>query len=345
MVPLAIGGVDARIKMISADSPDSRRIILTDADADGRASTFADDSFADVHDPLAPGVDLRWHSDVVNRLARKTRELKASLVVNHWNELPRELRAAILRTIREARISIVDPRVYELDFDRMLHKVARGGGREIRALMRHRFLDPYVRERILWDSPAWRIERALFPVEPLGIAEVYGVSRAAMPDSGLFDKLKNKLRKVHTTRLYGARSAAAFAELFDPDERRRALEAIVDRRYFQRSSIDVEVLTRTRSVHHVFDEGNRPSVDAVEILRESADEALRRDNRFLMLPFPSGTVSEDVSRLRPELQAADVAAGYARRLYESVDGLKKVCLEFRQVLLNGRLVRDYRQSG
>ena len=44
------------------------------------------------------------------------------------------------------------------------------------------------------------------------------------------------------------------------------------------------------------------------------------------------------------LKAADVAAGYARRLYESDDGLKKVCIEFRQVLLNGTLVRDWQQQ-
>ena len=45
-----------------------------------------------------------------------------------------------------------------------------------------------------------------------------------------------------------------------------------------------------------------------------------------------------------ELQAADVAAGHARRLYESNDGLKKVCVEFRQVLLNGTLIRDWLQQ-
>lgn len=58
----------------------------------------------------------------------------------------------------------------------------------------------------------------------------------------------------------------------------------------------------------------------------------------------SADVTEGASHLSPELQAADVAAGYARRLYESDDGLKKVCIEFRQMLLNGTLIRDWQQQ-
>jgi hypothetical protein len=97
-------------------------------------------------------------------------------------------------------------------------------------------------------------------------------------------------------------------------------------------------------ISNVFDEGNRPSVDAIDALREAADDALTRRDRWLLVLPPSGQVVEQSSFESPELQAADLAAGYARRLYESDEGLKKVCLEFRQVLLNGGIVRDWQQD-
>jgi hypothetical protein len=80
------------------------------------------------------------------------------------------------------------------------------------------------------------------------------------------------------------------------------------------------------------------------VLRENANEAIQRNPRLRWLLTSQGEVTEGTSVASPELQAADVAAGYARRLYESEDGLRNVCLEFRQVLLNGSLVRDWRQQ-
>jgi len=80
------------------------------------------------------------------------------------------------------------------------------------------------------------------------------------------------------------------------------------------------------------------------LLRESANDAIQRNPRMRLLLNLKGDVTEGRSDASPELQAADVAAGYARRLYESEDGLKNVCVEFRQVLLNGTLVRDCQQQ-
>jgi hypothetical protein len=326
-------------------------ILLTDVSAE-RQVTFSDDSFANAGDPYAPvvvarlplGVDLRWHQDVVQRLARRSREIKAARVLNHWHELPLDLRRAITRTIREACISIVDSRSYALEFDQMVLNIGRGVGRNGLDQIRQRFLAGYVTDRVMWSSPAWRIQRMLFPGDPFGLGEVYGVSTDRQEDDSLFRALRAKLQKPHSVRLYGARSAAAFAELMDPDERARAVDELIDRRYFGFGDVEASILAKHRSTHHVFDEGNRPSVDAIDALREAADDALTRRDRWLLVLPPSGQVVEQSSFESPELQAADLAAGYARRLYESDEGLKKVCLEFRQVLLNGGIVRDWQQD-
>jgi hypothetical protein len=328
------------------------KIILTDDPDTTVGSTFLDDSFLR-DDPYAPVVvariladaDVRWHAEVVTRLARRSRELKASRVLKHLNELPADLQRAIKRMIRESCISILDPRVYTFQFEQMLSGVGDRLGSAGMARIRQQFLGDFVRNEVLWDSPARRIQRMLFPEPLFDLAEVYGVSSAYDVDDSLFDTLRRKLRKPHSVRLYGARSAAAFAELLDPAERTTVVREIEhDQRYFFWQDIDATVFLRHRSTRQVFDEGDRVTVDAIDLLREGANDAIQRNPRMRWLLTSRGEVTEGTSAKSPELQAADVAAGYARRLYESDDGLKRVCLEFRQVLLNGTLVRDWQQQ-
>lgn len=59
--------------------------------------------------------------------------------------------------------------------------------------------------------------------------------------------------------------------------------------------------------------------------------------------IPGDRPAEDSSKVTPELQAADVAAYHARTLYDE-HGLKAVCDEFRCVIHNAALVRDWQQS-
>jgi len=90
--------------------------------------------------------------------------------------------------------------------------------------------------------------------------------------------------------------------------------------------------------------------DRVVILSDDTGLRIKAKGRRLdqhrvpLLMAEPGQVSEQPSIAVQELQAADLAAGYARRLYESADGLKKVCLEFRQVILNGSVVRDWKPA-
>ena len=52
-------------------------------------------------------------------------------------------------------------------------------------------------------------------------------------DESLFDTLKKTLQKSHPVRLYGARSAPAFAELLDLTERAAVVRSVErDQRYF-----------------------------------------------------------------------------------------------------------------
>lgn len=326
-------------------------IILTDDPSRTRVSTFSDDSYqpytqnAPVVVARIPISDLRWHKDVVERLARRGGEVKASRVLRHWDGLPHDLRRAIKTTIREARISILDPRSYAFEFDGMLSRAARGLGSDVRQRIRKQFLFKYVRDRVLIDSPAFRIQQMLFPDPMLDLSEVYGVSSADIRNDSLFKELRKKLQKPHTVHLFGARSTVAFAEILDPEEQANALRKMQEGGFFARDSVDASIFRKHRATRHVFDEGNSATVGAIEFLRQTAETAVKRLDRFPLMLEGEGEIIEKPSTYSPELQAADLAAGYARQLYESHDGLKKVCLEFRQVLLNGTVVSEWRQEG
>lgn len=93
---------------------------------------------------------------------------------------------------------------------------------------------------------------------------------------------------------------------------------------------------------HVFDEGNRPSVSAIAGLRDAIRQRLATRGQITLTDgTPEGAI-ELRSADTPMLQAADLAGGYARSLYLEL-GLRVVCEEFKGVILNGSMVRDWTQ--
>lgn len=60
---------------------------------------------------------------------------------------------------------------------------------------------------------------------------------------------------------------------------------------------------------------------------------------YVVLSACSGIVGEEDSKVANLIGASDIAAGYARELYESSDGLKRVTEAFDLMIVNGRVVR------
>ena len=89
--------------------------------------------------------------------------------------------------------------------------------------------------------------------------------------------------------------------------------------------------------------GNQTSVAAINELKESVRGGLSKAGLITLPdPIPIGAV-EQSSALTPTLQAGDLAAGYAEDLYRSSEGIRRVCEEFKGVILNGSMVRDWKQ--
>lgn len=312
-------------------------------------ATFADESFkiADDYEPvvnaqLPDWIDLRWYWDLTRKFGG--RELKWQVVRRRWPDLGVELRRATLWALREALIIIIDPRLYRFSIEQTVTATIRQPRTRwpaaFRSWVETHLLPTYISRGILLDSPASRIQDFL---EDHGVmlGGVGGIDGNADEDRTILTDLEGTLGNPHNIRLFGARSAAAFAHLLDPDGRARAIELLLDMRYVNRRLVDGLLLAAGEHIQRVFDEGNRKTVAAIVELQQAVRARLAAQSRLLVPEGTSHRAVELSSRDTPLLQAADITAGYAKTLYAQSDGLKAVCEEFRAVILNGSMVRDW----
>jgi hypothetical protein len=84
-------------------------------------------------------------------------------------------------------------------------------------------------------------------------------------------------------------------------------------------------------------------VSAINHLKDTLREHLQ-DKGLIVLPdgVPEGALEQSSADVTM-LQAADLAAGHARELYLSTEGIRRVCEEFKAVILNGSMIRDWTQ--
>ena len=311
------------------------------------SQTFADESFK-VEDPrglivlgqLPQWVELRWHRDLVKTCGA---DLKWGRVRHRWHDLSHDLRRAVLRDLRDALITIVDSSLYRFDLEQSIVSVV---GRPTSAwpLPFRVWADEQAasveRRRILLDSPAQRIQDFLDDDgDTLGGGRISGNTDESQ---SILADLEQSLTKSHTMRLFGARSAAAFSSLLNRADWVQAFEELWDMRYVAPARLSAHLLAAGERTQHVFDEGNRPSVTAITELRDAIRKRLASSHQIILTDgMPDGAI-ELRSVDSPMLQAADLAGGYARGLYLDL-GLRVVCEEFKGVMLNGSMVRDWTQ--
>jgi len=308
--------------------------------------TYADESFR-IADPqglvvlanLPEWADLRWHADLGRACGR---ELKWSKIGRCWRDLSADLRRAVLRCLREALITIVDPSVYRFDLEQTVIAAVgqprKAWPAKFETWVQEQLVE-YEKHRILTDSPILRIDSFLRG-DDFWLDDAGDLTRDGDNQTSLLPVLTDSLKAPHTARLFGARSAAAYWQLLDHDTRERALAELWEVRYITPARLAGHVLAIAERAQRVYDEGNQPSVLALADVSTAVRQRLAA-RELIVLPndIPPGAV-EQSSSVTPALQASDLAAGYARRLYLE-QGLKAVCEEFRSVIFNGSMIRDW----
>jgi len=310
--------------------------------------TFSDESFR-IEDPrglivlghLPQWVELRWHGELTRTCGA---DLKWGKVHHRWPSLSHELRKSVLRDLRDALITIVDSSLYRFDLEQSVTEAVGVPGPNWPESFKAWFnaqSETYERRSTLWDSPARCIQDFLEDDgETLG--DIGGIPGNMDESRSILSDLEETLSKPHTMRLFGARSAAAFASLLNRAELERALAELWEVRYVTPQRLFAHILAAGERTQHVFDEGNRPTVTAIAELRDAIRQRLASGGRIVLTDgIPAGAI-ELCSTDTPMLQAADLAGGYARSLYLEL-GLRVVCEEFKGVILNGSMVRDWTQ--
>lgn len=305
--------------------------------------TFADDSF-NTHDPHGPVVvgrvpqwaGLTWQKELSRILGG---ELKWGKVRRKWPDLASDLRRAIMRDLRDSLISIADPSIHRLQVRDTIESAVKYP----RSAWSKEFLEwseaqekQWATKGILLDSPAGRVER--YASMPDVLVTDFEVNHTVL------EKYAAAFDKPHNARLFTARSSAAFASVLDREEWASvARAALEERRYVTPEQLGRKILAKGESTQHVFDEGNRTSVSAINDLRNSVRRGLSKGGLIILPGFVQDGAVERTSHSEPRIQAGDLAAGYAKDLYESSDGIRRVCEEFKGVILNGSMVRDWKQ--
>jgi hypothetical protein len=310
---------------------------------------FADESFK-INDPhglvtlaeLPVWSDIRWHRELVRICGT---DAKWGQVRQRWDDLSHDLRRSIVRTLRDALITIIEPSLYRFELEKLIvNAVGQPKRRWPEGFSKwvEEQLAQYERQRILSDSPVLQIQRFLED-DGLTLGGLGGIEGNVDESRSVPTDISDALKSAHTVRLFGARSASAFSVLVDHGQWQAALDELWEMRYLSKERVVAHLLAAAERIQRVFDEGNQPSVLAISRLKESVRIKLASSGLIVMpSDVPAGAI-EQSSVETPELQVADLAAGYARQLYVGSDGLRIVREEFRAVILNGAMVADGQQ--
>jgi hypothetical protein len=165
-------------------------------------------------------------------------------------------------------------------------------------------MEDFVTESIILDSPAQRLEFSIqanrYSGFGFGSFDLPGFRRKELA-TDLEPFRKKKKSSIGVAASWVSRSASIFADAVDFADRRTWGE------YEMRQQVG-EMLQRA----HAFDEGDEAAIEWMEDQREYFTSF----NNSVMYLGPSPLYGRIDSRLSPRIQAADIAAGIAERIYD-----------------------------
>ena len=187
-------------------------------------------------------------------------------------------------------------------------------------------------EKMIRDIPLYRMRphEIVEALEPFSTSNYrfranlrFDLSSSAEPDTPrILSQIGGKLRDAE---LFTARAYS----LLDFDDKPDAYGAYYTNPYFRSPTLGQGILRRALSVPRVFDKDHAASV---KVLNESINVFQR--NRLQPQTDYEQVVREEDSRTIDALQAADIAAGFARDILDR-KGLRALAAQFRKVILNG----------
>jgi len=301
--------------------------------------------------------DLGWFFELVKITKEKNLypgELKAHIVIDLLPELDYKLRNRIWQDLQNVIIIITDPREY---LSTMGIKIYEDGAFQLKIEKRNIMIEPndenyiyfvnslqdYLSGRILLDSPISDIAHSIseiwfnFDIFPANVDSFFPNSILNTILSKM-NKKETKKKIINSIKLF-LRSHSAFFELRDPETKNKVLEKIKQKRpIFVSAYYHYELLSQSLSYDRFFDEGHSQSITIIKNIQDILIQAFNKHQIFCdSTPILPPKIIELDSKKDIRIQAADVAAGIARNIYET-KGIKGLKERFNYIIFNGRKI-------
>jgi hypothetical protein len=151
------------------------------------------------------------------------------------------------------------------------------------------------------------------------------------------NKKETKKKIINSTKL-SLRFHSAFFELRDPETKNKVLEKIKQKKpIFASAYYHYELLSQSLSYDRFFDEGHSQSITIIKNILDILIRAFKYQIFYDSTPVSPPKIIELDSKKDIRIQAADVAAGIARNIYET-KGIKGLKERFNYIIFNGRKI-------
>lgn len=255
---------------------------------------------------------MTWHAAL--RVHMRKPEVKYAHFRNALKSLPGDLVTRVRAGMSQALVVIVDDNEHMTRFRAAIENQVgtrlQDMQRKLRAAMELQ-IDQLAGAQLLLESPLGQIQILTGAVDVADMA--------------------SRLGKRRNNAVTAARASAAFEEMLAPVAERWR---IGKHGLFVNEHPDIEVLRRGLKISRVFDIGNDLATGSLRQLRQELEFRYRDE----FDEDPSGVTVDADSRQSAHVGAGDLAAGWARELYGSDEGLRRVTDVFRRVVLNGKAV-------
>lgn len=316
----------------------------------------ASDRKVSIHGQVIKELPLNWFYDLRKLYPGEWGEIKSNRILNDFHNLPSDKRNKIWAGMKQVIINIVDSLSYQIDFKKILNDVYKHDRAydllKLHASQGNEFaknvlnmMDESITKRIIRDSPPYRLKEMMLPRHLPGSLAYY----MNQPERRI-EEIDLTPFKTKTSSMSGkaVKYAAKSGSVFNP-----AIDFIGPRVMFNQDSwMQFHVRERLRD-SHAFDRGDNKSLDWIDSERRKIagpgpyeyyydcgsweDDGSWHCTTEDFEEYSYGKLYSIGSENSSYIQAADIAAGFARQDYERY-GIAAVAGRFEYVTLNGERI-------
>ncbi|MGE5605122.1 MAG: DUF3800 domain-containing protein, partial [Bacteroidota bacterium] len=282
-----------------------------------KMATYADESFEDTkskdHVVLAQipsDADMNWFFALRTKIPKETKEIKYDRFKKMWNQLGLDLQNLILRGISQALIVIYDSNTYQTKIvdDFIVPVVGKP-----RSMWPHEFSQQIGKHIIRWANREMIFDSPLTTI-------AYSINDFRLDA----DKLVDQLHSSHNVRIFTGRCTALYKELLDDENREKLFTELKHQGYYLNPAyVEAKLIYTTHLLNRIYDVGNHSSIVNLQYIKNQINKSLE-ETYHLAVSSDNGIIEEVKSEESPYIQAADIAAGFARQWYYEQDGIQKI---------------------